>query len=57
MSVCVNESVHASAYACEVRQGPIVSLKTVLHYNHGRSRTYQDSKFCCLDAFFGNRIN
>ena len=26
MSVCVNESVHASAYACEVRQGPIVSL-------------------------------
>ena len=27
MSVSVNESVHASAYACEVRQGPIVSLK------------------------------
>ena len=27
MSVCVNQSVHASAYACEVRQGPFVSLK------------------------------
>ena len=27
MSVCFNQSVHASAYACEVRQGPIVSLK------------------------------
>ena len=27
MSVCVNQSVHASAYACKVRQGPIVALK------------------------------
>ena len=27
MFVCFNQSVHASAYACEIRQGPIVSLK------------------------------
>lgn len=27
MPVCVNQSVHASACACEVRQGPFVSLK------------------------------